>query len=226
MSNINASGNTTSLLNSGVVTIASVRSEYERADCFCAEVQSFRGQAGIPAINELRNAGKHLLDAVDDSGNVVSQTDLDSALGHSRRAAYEAYEAGILTALEIIAKFKKDYSLISVSQIMPRYSEIMQQALAAQKAVEAGRRRDFRRDADHSDRMDAFRSLREACEYLDANREEANKLVSKERTSGRTSVILLVLAVLGLVFGAPSFLDWVGKRDWSPEFLKASAANP
>jgi len=40
---------------------AALREEYDLADAFDKEVQSFVDEAGIPAINELRYAGYHLL---------------------------------------------------------------------------------------------------------------------------------------------------------------------
>lgn len=62
--------------------------EYERADELAAEVNLFQNAASIPAHNELRNAGKHLLDALDvGEGRVADAEALTSAINHCRRAA-------------------------------------------------------------------------------------------------------------------------------------------
>ena len=82
-----------------VALVASLRAEYERADRLAADVQTFRAEASIPANNELRYAGKHLLDATTDEGAVDDEASLVSAVNHCRRASYEAVEAGILHAL-------------------------------------------------------------------------------------------------------------------------------
>jgi hypothetical protein len=157
------------------VTLFQFRAEYKTADDFCQEVTSFIDEAGIPALNELRNAGHHFLCALDDSGNIADMNDLIAARNHARRAAYEAYEAGILFALGIIAKFKEDYSKTPVDGTVPSYTDLLKTAKAAQKSVEQGRQNGFDRTGDHSVRMSAFRELRACAETLSFAREEMNK---------------------------------------------------
>src|SRR5215218_8252570 len=102
-------------------TLADLRTEFDRAEEFCLEVQNFVDKAGIPAINELRNVGHHLLRAMDNAGQITSQQELNAAVSHSRRACYEASEAGILTALQVIKKFKDDYATIEIGDVVPNY---------------------------------------------------------------------------------------------------------
>lgn len=218
MSNTGASANTispTEPIPTPSVTIASVRSEYEQADRFYTEVQSFRSKAGIPALNELRNAGKHLLDALGDEGSVANATDLQSALIHCRRAAYEAYEAGILFALEIIQKFKTDYAGVVISTVVPNFTDILKKAAEAMRAVEEGRQNGFDRGADHTARMVSFRELRSICETLDLSRDQANLLVEGQRSSGRQFACGILVGLVGLaitiLFGLPPFIDWLNK---------------
>jgi hypothetical protein len=222
MSNSKTSKTSTSQTNSESIerlTVAEVRSEYERADLFCGEVQSFSAKAGIPAINELRNAGKHLFEALGDEGQIVDQSQLQAAFGHSRRAAYEAYEAGILTALAIIAKFKTDYEAIVISQAVPDWREILLKAHRCQKAVEDGRQRAFDREGDHTSRMEAFRELRDLCESLELSRDEANKLVEAKQLDDRRHarslslrILGILLAVVSIIFGVPAFMDWLSAK--------------
>ena len=234
MSNMNAPVAISSLsetTDQSLHTIASVRFEYGRADCFCIEVQSFCGKAGIPAINELRNSGKHLLDSIDDSGGVVDQENLNNAVGHARRAAYEAYEMGILIALAMINKFKTDYGSVVVSKVLPDFSEILHKAETANRTVEEGRSKDFKRDGDHTDRMNAFRELREICNKIDACRDEVNKLVEEKLVEKRRDAksvlltyILIAIGILAFLAELPALGDWVGKHSWSPAFLKIDSA--
>jgi len=234
MSNLNASENLISQAKaaSTLHTVASFRSEYGRADAFRIEVESFCGKAGIPAINELRYAGHHLLEALDDTGSVAHHDHLHSAVNHSRRAAYEAYETGILTALEMINKFKTDFASIVVSSVVPNYADILQKASAAQSAVEEGRSKDFARDGDHDGRMQAFRDLRGLCQKLEVCRDEANKLLLNQAVDVRrtaktdlygklTLFAAIITIIVTVLFGVPPFADWVGKHEWSPKFLKA-----
>ncbi|GAB5487435.1 MAG: hypothetical protein Pars2KO_10050 [Parasphingorhabdus sp.] len=201
-------------------TVDQYKEEYTKADNFCSEVQLFKNKAGIPAINELRYAGKHFHNAVDSNGQISDQAQLNDAVGHARRACYDATEAGIMAALEVVAKFKDDYSTIVVSEVIPNYSEILQKAHAAQAMVQAGRENTFDRNGDHDDRIATFRDLRDCCDTLTANRDEANKIVDREINEARKETAKLrytgigvALSILGAVYGAPGFVDWLEKRD-------------
>jgi hypothetical protein len=179
-------------------TIQEFRAEYRRADLFCQEVQSFVDLAGVPAINELRNAGKHLIDALTDDGAVRSQDDLAAGTAHCRRACYEAYEAGILAGMEIIEKFKSDYATVTVGDVIPDYTDILYKAQAAQKSVEVGRHPEFDRTQDHATRMAAFRELRACAERLMIGREEMNKKVDRAVQDARGGARNLAIAAVGL----------------------------
>lgn len=160
-------------------TIAEFRAEYAKADTLYQEVQSFRNKAGIPAMLELRYAGHHFLKSVGDDGQIVRQCDLDAALAHCRRACYEATEAGIMFALEIIKKFKEDYRSVVVSGVIPDYVPRLRRTDEALAIIEVGRADDFDRSQDHASRIEVFRELRIFCRDLDAGRDEANKLVAE-----------------------------------------------
>jgi hypothetical protein len=96
-------------------------------------------EAGIPAVNELRNAGKHLVDALADDGSVAHKEHIRLGVAHCRRACFEAYEAGIMFALEGIHKFKEDYATVTVGDVIPEYTDVLRKAHEAQRSIEAGR---------------------------------------------------------------------------------------
>jgi hypothetical protein len=196
--------------------ISDFRAVYERADELTQEVQLFRNKASWPALLELRNAGQQLLRAIDDQGVVVNQHELDEAISHTQRACYEATEAGIMFELAIIKKFKNDYSKTVVADIIPDYVARLRRSDEALEAVKRGRQAGFNRDADHHDRIDLFRELREFCRDLDAGREEVNKKVRQAKVA--LALVLLGLAIT-VFFGWPAFKD----ATWP---LQAQAAPP
>ncbi len=187
-----------------IVTLSQFRAEYQKADDFCQEVTSFVDEAGIPALNELRNAGHHLLRALDDDGKVIEMDDLLAARNHARRASYEACEAGNLFALGIIAKFKEDYATIPVDGTVPDYTGLLKKAKTAQKSVEQGRQNGFDRADDHTIRIAAFRELRECAETLELAREEMNKKSDPGRAL-RLSIWANIIAVIGIAWAASGF---------------------
>lgn len=188
-------------------TITDYRSEYGRADILLQEVQSFRNKAGLPAIIELRNAGHHLLRAIDDDGTLISEAELLSAVNHARRACYEATETGIIFAVALVRKFQDDYRSIPVSSIVPDYVSRIRRCQEALRLLEVGRRPDFDRDGDHQDRIDVFREIRPFCDDLDAAREEANKHVAAARVARRRFILQITIATIALA-ATVSFGVW------------------
>ena len=77
-----------------------------------------RSEVAIPATNELRYAGHHLLQSINEDGMVHDEEYLRKAKSHCERAMYEAAEAGIMSALEQINDFRKDYKDIVVSEVV------------------------------------------------------------------------------------------------------------
>lgn len=188
-------------------TIADYRAQYAAADVLCQEVQSFVNEAGIPAINELRNAGHHFLKAIGDDGSVSAQSQLDSAINHVRRACYEATEAGIVFAVAIVKKFKEDFALVELTGIVPRYVEKLRECNAALRLVDNGRQDGFDRDQDHGTRIDAFRKIRDFVEELELARPEAIKKLNEGRRVARRWTIQIAIALLAII-SAASFAIW------------------
>ena len=183
------------------MTLGDYRRFYAEADGLLQEIQGFRNEAGIPAINELRNAGHHLLQALDDDGQLASQSALVSGTGHCRRAIYEATEAGIVFAVEIVYKFQQDFKDIEVGDLLENYAGRCRECNAALRLIEAGRRQDFDRTQDHSDRILVFRAIRPFAEDIAIARSEANKRVAKERRDHRRFIVTIVVAVVLGILG-------------------------
>ena len=188
-------------------TIGELRATYRAADKFAQEVSEFRDAVAIPANNELRYAGYHLLRALNDDGAATDLEHLRRAISHCQRAQYEASEAGIGSALDKIRQFKEDYKHTPLKDIIPDYSEILQLVRTSQELLSE------ERDSESSDGsgelpdpakyMKAFRDLREKCHVLEDHREEVKKQVRIERRKAqrfiiRTSVTIAV-GVIGVI---------------------------
>jgi hypothetical protein len=180
-------------------TLADLRSEFLRAEEFVLEVQNFVDKAGIPAINELRNVGHHLLRAMNDAGKITSQQELNSAVSHARRSCYEASEAGILAALQVIKKFKDDYATVEIGDIVPGYSHNLAEAAKALRLVEKGRQSRDKHTIDFDIRMTVFRQLRDFCDLLDVSRDEMNKRVAGARKDVQRFTMNVLLAALAIL---------------------------
>lgn len=190
------SGESTSPTEVKIQNLSQFRAAYDKADSFCKEVQSFASEAGIPAMNELRYAGHHLIVSVDDDGRVTDHDQLARATNHAKRACYEAGEAGVLIALDRINTFKNDYKTVSVSGVIKNYVDVLQAAEAAKQRVVLGRDHTADGADDHIAYMEHFRALVPHCHSLDIAREELNKLIIEQGRTTRRWVIGIGIAVL------------------------------
>lgn len=191
-------------------SIGKVRATYEAADNFARKVGEFCAGAAIPAHNELRYAGHHLLRALADDGSISEPMQLDRAVAHCERAQYEAAEAGISYALDTIKQFKKDYRTVPVTTVVQDYLEIIRMARDAQELSTQTRSTtgpdEHGELPDPSAYMDMFEKLQESCGKLEDAREELNKLIRAEKMSSRRFLIRMAVAILGVAVSIAAFL--------------------
>jgi hypothetical protein len=170
------------------------------------EIQAFRNEAGIPAVNELRNAGYHLLQSLPDGSGDPDQMALASGVAHIRRATYEATEAGILFAVSIVRKFQQDYATVELHDLVADYAARCRACNEALRLVEANRQDGFDRAQDHANRIAVFRAIRPFADDVVIARVEANKRLAVERRDRRRFVIGTLIAVAGIVLAAGAIL--------------------
>jgi hypothetical protein len=177
-----------------------LRTEYDIADKVMKDVQAFVEEAGIPAINELRYAGYHLLNAVSPlNADASSSDELMRAVNHCRRATYEASEAGLLTAFGKISEFKADYQQVVVSSVVPDWTEILAKCDTYRDSITEARQTGDDRSIDHTKFRDAFLDLVGLCRRLDHARDELNKQIDQKRVDTRRFIITSVVAIAGVL---------------------------
>ena len=183
-------------------SIAAYRQLYENADKFSREVAEFRQSIAIPAHNELRYAGHHLLQALDDSGTVAVEEQLRRACIHCERAMYEAAEAGIISLLGSISQFQEDYKDIVVVEVVPEYGDCKATARRAKDLLIRGRSKDATATDTASEYMHAFRELRAAGDMLEDARDDLNAKLADQRTNSRRFVATAAITLLGSLVAA------------------------
>ena len=118
--------------------IVEIRRLYDEADSLAREVGELRSEVQIPAINELRYAGHHALQAITDDGAVDIEV-LASAKSHCERAMYEAAEAGIMFCLDAMKDFRKTYRDLVISEVIADYPSRLARVQTALDLVVKGR---------------------------------------------------------------------------------------
>ncbi len=182
--------------------LSDLRALYDTSERFAREVAEFRAAIPIPAYNELRYAGHHLLQALDDSGTISSNEQLRRAVSHCERAMYEAAEAGIISVLDSIDQFRKEYKNIVVKDIVDDYASILVKARKAQNLLARGRSDQMSSSERASGYMETFRQLRDDSEMLEASRDDLNAKVAEQVRDSRRFIIRALLIGFGIVVAA------------------------
>ncbi len=186
---------------------------YREADKLAKEVENFRDEAVIPALNELRNAGRHLIDCIRPDGTIKNDGQYRAALSHCDRAAYEAAEAGILTCARTVRAYRQTFSNVPISAIVPQFPQIQADVRVALRELESGRDPDVDPATRSSDYMNHFRHLAKQCDVLEGGRDDlclAQAKIRAEEKARKTltwrfwlgigvAVIALSVAIAGVM---------------------------
>ena len=184
------------------LTLAELRALYSQADLFAKEAGEFREEALIPAHDQLRYAGFHILRALGDDGSIASQDQAQKAKGHCERAMYDAAEAGIMAARSFIGGFREQYKTIVVGTVVDGYTEILLREKQARDLISRGRHDRASVQDQVNEYMDMFRRLRDDVDRLQVSTDDLNVLVEDARKAASSRKIAILSAVIGAVTGA------------------------
>jgi hypothetical protein len=107
-------------------------------DIKTVELESYGEDLNIPSINELRYVGHHLCKVFQENITAEDQAEeLKRALRHCERASYDAVELGIISQLEAISIFQKDYKKDNIISQWSEYVADMNKVQAAKNFIEA-----------------------------------------------------------------------------------------
>lgn len=181
--------------------IVEIRELYDRADILARDVGELRSEVQIPAINELRYAGHHVLQAITDDGAVDIEA-FGKAKGHCERAMYEAAEAGIMFCLDSIEDFGRTYSDLVISEVIPDYHQRLARAQHALDLVVKGRSERASVEEHVAMYMAEFQVVRETMRLFDASRDDLNAKKAQQVREYRQFVIRALLVLLGVLVTA------------------------
>ena len=188
--------------------IVELRHLYEKADRFALEIGELRSEVAIPAINELRYAGHHLLQSIDDDGTIDVES-LGKAKSHCERAMYEAAEAGIMFCLDSIKDFRKDYRDVVISEVIHDYPQRLARVQQTLDVLIKGRSDRGSVETHVDTYMEEFRVVRDTFRLCDASRDDLNvkrKQQIREHQRfvilGLAGILAALVTLLGIVLSA------------------------
>ena len=185
---------------------ARIRNLYNEAERFIKHVETHQSEISIPAINELRYAGHHLLNSLASDDTSKFCAELRKAERHCQRAMYEASESGIIYFLDIVNEFANDYKDVPIPHVIQDYSNTLILARKARKQLQEGRLNRASAEGQAGEYMDTFRELEGKIETLQASRSELNKVKVVQVKSYRRFMITMMLALIGVIISAITLL--------------------
>ncbi len=103
--------------------LAHIGELFNEAEIAIKEIEDFGSELVVPAVNQLRYCGNHLVRYLSDTDN---KEELEDSVKHCKRAVYDAYEASIVYHLLEFKIFKEDYRKVQVAIVIPDYADIQQ----------------------------------------------------------------------------------------------------
>ena len=100
--------------------VADFCNAYNLAEQHIKLVEHHEGLA-FPPVNELRYAGQHLCRALVETDDGAKEKHYQDALGHCRRASYDALEILLSYYLERCIKFQDDYRQVVITDVLKSY---------------------------------------------------------------------------------------------------------
>ena len=120
-----------------------VRELYAHAERLLKEVERLTGEVTIPSINELRYAGFHILQALDETGTVSDEDHVFRAKDHCERAIYDVAEAGLIFVVDTINRFQWEYRGIAIIDVVRNIPQVRDRVEEASTLLEDGRSDDL-----------------------------------------------------------------------------------
>ncbi|MBF0109266.1 MAG: hypothetical protein HQL76_08830 [Magnetococcales bacterium] len=168
--------------------------------------EQMSGNIIIPAINELRYAGNHLLKGLLASSPKEQREQYFRALRHCQRAHYDAVEAVLLYLLDKFRTFQNDYEEVSIPAVWPDYAKHLSRFHEAHSLLKSVVKNPEDIDDLKDNREKLLGPTKEACNKLapivalsDSVRIELNKQIDTKRTSdlyARWTIALALISIL------------------------------
>lgn len=182
---------------------------FDKAENKVKEVEQFAQELSIPSINELRYVGYHLARAMCENDERELSCQIEKAIGHCKRAIYDAHEIGIIYMLERVRIFKDAYSshASAVLEVIPAYTGELSSSNKASKFIaEIKEQHRNNRDDYYELCVPHYETLRDIVERLSQAEPLINTKITEKATQDRRDtrrfIMTISLTVLGITITA------------------------
>lgn len=177
--------------------IAQVRDLFRNAERQIKRAEEISGELAIPAVNELRYAGWHLLEALCSGGPDNGAEQLARARRHCQRAIFDASDAGVVYLLERVKTFQDDYRRIPISDVIHNYTDLRKNIADTRNEISKARETNESRDGYYQQAASSVIRLKNIVDLLEESREELNKVVRRDNRGAFMSWLMVVITAIG-----------------------------
>lgn len=174
---------------------------FKKAEKAVKEVEYIHAELTIPAVNELRYAGYHISNFLENTGLT---DELKRAVGHCKRAIYDAYEASILFHIKEFRAFREDYRSVVISDVLADYSELHYRVSGILEFFQSIDKET--KDEHYAACREHHLELKEIMKKLDSAREELNKKILNERKKSFIAISGTAAAFLAAIIAFVAFM--------------------
>lgn len=168
---------------------------FSNAEDKIKKVEHLAGGVIIPAVNQLRYAGQHLVRTLNGCNNPTEE--LSQSINHCKRASFDACEAGLLYCLDLFKQFQDDYRTVSVVAVLPDWLKYCATAREAQNLVQISQ--DGDRISSYTNAENALDELLIIVSRFPDAREELNKTLKNDRRNFKILLWTLIAAVVAAI---------------------------
>lgn len=176
-----------------------IKSLFHRAEDRIKRVESNDKDSGVvvPAINELRYAGFHLLEASTADNDEDCSEQLQRAKRHCQRAVYDAVEVAALDRLDRFDMFDQDYRLVSFGEIIPDYTDKKRYVREVREFINETSREE--REQKYQQCEEYLDNLDSIVNQLDDARPDINKITRRWRIGIFLTSIGIFISLIALI---------------------------
>lgn len=179
--------------------IARIRDLFQDAERQIKKAEEISGDLAVPAVNELRYAGCHLLEALSSDTPHLATEQVARARRHCQRAIFDASDASIIYLLEGVRAFQDDYRRLVISDVIADYTDIKKTISDTRHKIEKARDDNERRESYYLEAISLVEQLKGIGDRLDDSREELNKAVRRQNRETFRFYLMATLAAVAAV---------------------------
>lgn len=198
-----------------------VANQWNLAEQRIKTAERLNGEVVFPAINELRYAGRRLVDAINltntddgsDSTDESVRTFVNEVEQFCLRAEHDAIDASILFVHQRVEQLVENFGILTVTQYFPKYAELRKKIDEVDNFITSSRKDREQRPETYRDIAENYLptiiSLYKEMEYSEEAIKSAVEEARKEQEKSdkhynfmkRLTIVSVILGLAGLVIG-------------------------